>query len=276
MSYEIYLKIMNTLDHLTPEEIMQGLKTKTIGSTVVVYEQTASTMDMARKLARMGAKNGTVVFAEEQTQGKGRSGHSWSCPPYTGLLCTIVLKHTIQPDHLCLLTGTTAVSLTETIHDTLHLPAGIKWPNDILIHGKKVGGILVELEKPLKKQPYFFIGIGINVNTPENELPKQTRIPATSLAIENKGTVDRTMFAKALLQDIDKWYSTLKDEHFRYITERWKELCVTIGETLTIADAGQEYTGRVIDLSNNGGLMVKLNSGQIKIFRGEHAIIKYA
>ncbi len=137
MSYEIYLKIMNTLDHFTPEEITQGLKTKTIGSTVVVYEQTTSTMDMARKLARMGAKNGTVVFAEEQTQGRGRSGHPWSCPPYTGLLCTIVLKHTIQPDHLCLLTGTTAVSLTETIHDTLHLPAGIKWPNDILFMGKR-------------------------------------------------------------------------------------------------------------------------------------------
>ncbi len=275
MGYDIYLKTMNTLDHLTPEEIMQGLKTKTIGSAVVVYKRIASTMDMARKLARMGAKNGTVVFAEEQTQGKGRSGHSWSCPPYTGLLCTIVLKHTIQPDHLCLLTGTTAVSVTETIYDTLHLPAEIKWPNDILINGKKVGGILVELEKSLKKQFYFFIGIGINVNTPKNELPKQTRIPATSLAIENNGLVDRTMFAKALLQDIDKWYSILKDEHFRYITERWKELCITVGETLTITDGGQEYTGVVIDISNNGGLMVRLDNGLIKIFRGEHATIKY-
>ena len=262
-------------DRLIPEEIIKGLKTKVVGSTVFVYEQTTSTMDIAEELARKGFKNGTVIFAEEQTGGRGRSSHLWSCPKYKGLLFTIMLKHTMPPDHVCLLTGTIAVSITETIRETLCLPAEIKWPNDILIGGKKVGGVLVELKKGHGRQPIFLIGIGLNVNIVEEELPKETRLPATSLAIENKGPVDRVMLAKALIQDIDKWYSILRDEHFGYITERWKELCITIGEKLTIADCGKEYTGKVIDISNNGGLMLKLDNGQIKIFRGEHATIKY-
>ncbi len=259
---------------LTPEKIMNGLKTKIIGSTVITYEQTTSTMDIAKRLISGNFKNGTVIFSEEQTQGKGRSGHSWFCPRYKGLLFTLLLKHTMQPDYLCLLTGTIAVSITETIRETLQLPAEIKWPNDVLINGKKVGGVLVELEKRSKKQSVFLVGIGINVNVTEKELPKQTHLPATSLAIEKKTDIDRVQIARALLQDIDKWYLILKDEHFGYITERWKEFCTTIGKKLTITGCGREYTGKVIDISHNGGLMLKLEDGEIKIFRGEHTTIK--
>lgn len=262
-------------DRLIPEEIASGLRTKIVGSAVVIYERTASTMDIAKRIVHTDFKNGTVIFAEEQTRGRGRSGHSWSCPRYKGLLFTLLLKHNMPPAHLCLLIGTMAISITETIRETLQLPAEIKWPNDILVGGKKVGGVLVELEKGFKKQSVFLIGVGINVNVTEKELPKQIRLPATSLAIENKGFINRALFAKALLQDIDKWHSILRDEHFRYITERWKELCVTIGERLTITDCDTEYTGKVINISNNGGLMLKLDNGQIKIFRGEHATIKY-
>ena len=156
--------ILNSHNRLIAEEITRELKTKIIGSNVIILERTTSTMDTAKKFAHTGFKNGVVIFAEEQTKGKGRSGHTWSCPKYKGLLFTLLLKHNMQPDHLCLLTGTMAVSITETIRETLQLPAEIKWPNDILIGGKKVGGVLVDLEKGLKKQSVFLIGIGINVN----------------------------------------------------------------------------------------------------------------
>lgn len=267
-------KLTNEVDRLTPEKITSGLKTKIVGSTILTYEQTTSTMDIAKKLVSRNFKNGTVIFTEEQTQGRGRSGHSWFCPRYKGLLFTLLLNHTMQPDYLCLLTGTMAVSITETIRETLQLPAEIKWPNDVLINGKKVGGVLVEMEKRSQKQPVFLIGIGINVNVAEKELPKQTHLPATSLALEKKVHIDRIQVAKALLQDIDKWYSILKDEHFRYIAERWKEYCITIGKKLTIAGSGKEYTGKVIGISHNGGLMLKLENDEIKIFRGEHTTIK--
>src|SRR3989338_84418 len=135
---------MDVSDRIISEEIMKGLKTKVIGNNVLVCGTTTSTMDIAKKLARKDFKNGTVIFAEEQTGGRGRSGHSWFCPRYKGLLFTIMLKYNIEHNHMCLLTGAAAVSITETIRETLQLPVVIKWPNDILIDGKKVGGILVE------------------------------------------------------------------------------------------------------------------------------------
>src|SRR3989338_2489463 len=254
--------ILNSHNRLIAEEITRELKTKIIGSNVIILERTTSTMDTAKKLAHTGFKNGAVIFAEEQTGGRGRSGHSWSCPKYKGLLFTLLLKHNIKSDHICLLTGTMAVSITETIRETLQLPAVIKWPNDILIDGKKVGGVLVELAKGLGKQPIVLVGIGLNVNIPEDDLPEQSRLPATTLAIEKKVPINRILLAKALLQDIDKWFLILKDEHFRYITERWGEFCITIGEKLTITDCGREYIGNVIDISNNGGLMLKLENGE--------------
>src|SRR3972149_10079147 len=201
-------------DRLVPDEITRGLITKIVGSTVLTYEQTTSTMDIAKKLARTNFKNGTVIFAEEQTGGRGRSGHSWSCPKYKGLLFTLLLKHNIKSDHICLLTGTMAVSITETIRETLQLPAVIKWPNDILIDGKKVGGILVEVEKVSRKQPVFLIGVGLNVNVFEKELPNQTSMLSTSLAIEKGELINRTFLAMALLQGFDRWYSILSDVHF--------------------------------------------------------------
>lgn len=137
-----------------------------------------------------------------------------------------------------------------------------------------MGGVLVTMEKNHKKQPIFLIGIGININTTETELPKKTSILPTSIAIEKKEYVNRISFARTLLQYIDKWYLILRDEHFKYITEKWKEYCVTVGKDLIITDNGKEYSGKVIGISYNGGLMLKLQNGGTKIFRGEHATIK--
>lgn len=261
-------------DRLIPEEILSGLKTKVVGSEVRLCEETTSTMDVAKTLAGKEFKNGMVVFAELQTHGKGRSVKAWHCPKYKGLLFTLLLKHKIPSDQLCLLVGAVSVAITEAIRETLLLPAEIKWPNDVLIAGKKVGGVLVDIEKISKTETVFLIGVGINVNLSEEELPQQVRLPATSLSIEKNEPVNRTALAKALLQYIDKWYLILMDSHYRYITECWKEFCVTIGETVTISDGSKEYVGKVIDISHNGGLMLKLESGEIKIIRGEHATIK--
>ncbi|MBI5309375.1 MAG: biotin--[acetyl-CoA-carboxylase] ligase [Planctomycetes bacterium] len=261
-------------DRLIPDEIMSGLKTKVVGSEVRSYEQATSTMDVAKTLTGKDFKNGLVVFTELQTRGRGRSIKAWHCPKYKGLLFTLLLKHKMPADQLCLLIGAVSVAITEAIRETLLLPAEIKWPNDVLIAGKKVGGVLVEIEKISKTETVFLIGVGINVNLSEEELPQQVRLPATSLSIEKKEPINRTMLARTLLQYIDKWYLILRDSHFRYITECWKEFCVTVGEKVTIADGSKEYVGKVIDISHNGGLMLRLESGEIKIVRGEHATIK--
>ncbi|MCF6148252.1 MAG: biotin--[acetyl-CoA-carboxylase] ligase [Candidatus Kuenenia sp.] len=263
-----------TPDLLRPEEIKKNLKTKIVGSEILYYEKTTSTMDVARALIQTNFKNGTTIFTEEQSNGRGRSNHVWVCPKYKGLLLTILLKHTIKPDSLCLLIGTIAVAITEMVRESCQLQAEIKWPNDILISGKKLGGILVTIEKNHNRQPVFLIGIGININNSEREFPNNLHIPPTSIAIEKKEYIDRILFARTLLQYLDKWYLILRDEHFKYIIGKWKEYCITIGKELIIADYGKEYSGRVIGISYNGGLMLKLNNGSTKIFRGEHATIK--
>ena len=166
---------------------MSGLKTKVVGSEVRSYEQTTSTMDVAKTLTGKDFKNGMVVFTELQTRGRGRSVKAWHCPKYKGLLFTILLKHKMPSDQLCLLVGAVSVAITEAIRETLLLPAEIKWPNDVLVAGKKVGGVLVEIEKISKTETVFLIGVGINVNLSEEELPQQVRLPATSLSIEKMG-----------------------------------------------------------------------------------------
>jgi len=267
-------KIIKTPSPLIPEHIAYELKTKTIGSKILHYEQTTSTMDSARELVRKKITNGTGIFADLQTQGRGRSNNLWYCPAYKGLLFTILLKHTMNPDNLCLLTGTMAVSITEMIREILQLRAEIKWPNDLYINGKKMGGILVTIEKGYNKQLIFLIGIGINVNITEDELPCNTHQPITSLAIEKGKCLNRISFAKSALQYIDKWYLILKDEHFNYITKKWKEYCMTIGTNLTVTDYGQEYTGKAVNISYNGGRILRLQDGRTKSFRGEHISIK--
>src|SRR3989338_5367919 len=133
--------ILNSHNRLIAEEITRELKTKIVGSNVITLERTTSTMDTAKKLAHTSFKNGTVIFAEEQTKGRGRSDHSWSCPKYKGLLFTLLVKHNMQPDHLCLLTGTMAVSITETIRETLQLPAEFKWHrNKCQSHRRRLSG----------------------------------------------------------------------------------------------------------------------------------------
>lgn len=267
-------KLKSVPDRLIPDEIMRGLKTQIVGRDIITYERVTSTMDIARQMAEKGAREGLVIFSEEQTGGRGRSGHLWVCPKCKGLLATIVLKPRISAEHIFSITGMAAVAVAETIQDSLSLKAGIKWPNDVLINGKKVGGAIVEVIKSHKQSYTLSIGIGINVNQKPSELPKLPKIPATSLYIEKKNSINRIDFARNLLESIDKWYVTLKDAHYGQIFKRWKELCTTIGQTLTVVEGDKLYHGKVIDISSSGGIILHSDNGDEKTFMGEHISLK--
>lgn len=267
-------KLSSVPDRLIPDEIRWGLRCKIVGRDILTYERVTSTMDIARKMVEGGAREGLVIFSEEQTGGRGRSGHAWVCPKFMGLLATIVVKPKINAEHIFLITGMAAVAVAETIQDMLSLKAGIKWPNDVLINGKKVAGVVVEVIKSHKQRYIFSLGIGINVNQEPHELPKLTKIPATSLSIEKKSSINRIDFARNLLESIDKWYVTLKDAHYSLIFERWRELCTTIGQKLTVAEGDKLYHGKVIDISPGGGIILHFDDGQKKTFMGEHISLK--
>ncbi|HHT9121187.1 MAG TPA: biotin--[acetyl-CoA-carboxylase] ligase, partial [Candidatus Hypogeohydataceae bacterium YC41] len=261
-------------DRLLPDEIQRGLQTSIIGREILTYEEVDSTMDVTKAMAEKGAREGTCVFAEFQRSGRGRANRRWLCPKFKGLLLSVILRPKIPYKRVCFLSGTVAVAVAEAIRDELSLEALIKWPNDILINNKKVCGILVEAETPKGKEPYFFIGIGLNVNLSNKEIPKEVMCPATSLLIESGHLVDRISMARAILKQLDNWYNRLKGNDYKGIKERWVRLSPIIGHRALVEGEGIEYTGRIIDLSTKGGVIMELDSGGRKTFRWEYITIK--
>ncbi len=261
-------------DRLIPDEIQRGLEASIIGRDILTYDEVDSTMDVAKTIAERGAREGTCIFAEFQRKGRGRAGRQWLCPKYKGILMTTILKPKIPYEKICFLSGMVAVAVTQTIKNVLRLEATIKWPNDILVNEKKVCGILVEMETVKGKEAHFLAGIGLNVNIPSEELPKDVVYPSTSLLIELGHQADRISLARALLRNLDDLYVHLKHSNYEYIRKRWVQLSPIIGHRAIVEEGGSEYTGKITDLTTNGGIAMELDSGTKRVFRWEHLTIK--
>ncbi len=259
---------------LFADKIKDNLRTDIIGRKIITLERTASTMDIAKKMLKDGAIEGTTIFVEEQTQGRGRSGREWFCKKGKGLLLTVILRPEIQPEKSYLLMVVTTVAIVKTIRDMFKLPVEIDWPNDLVINGKKLGGIIVETQDHIEKPKDYIVGIGINVNLKKHELPEHIGQPATSLTIEKETFIDRTNFARALLQNLDSWYLILKDERYEHIVEKWQEFCVNIGRRVNVRNDKKEFAGVFLGISNNGELILLLDNGHKKKFKVEHTIME--
>lgn len=283
-------------DFLHPDKVKKDLQTKTIGREIIVLESTSSTMDAAKQLLKNTKKtngikhqnlhvpkrpnnisnnnfiDGTTIFAEEQTKGRGRSGRVWICPKSKGLLLTIILRQAIPKEKSFLLTGFTSVAIVETIRDMYGLPAEIDWPNDIVINNKKLGGIIIETQSGVGGPLNYLIGIGINVNLNKHELHGNVDQQATSLAIEKEKFINRDKLACVLLQNLDSWYVVLK-ERYEFIIEKWQEYCMNIGRKITIRKNNKDYSGILTSISNSGELTLMLDHGHKKSFEIEQAIV---
>jgi BirA family biotin operon repressor/biotin-[acetyl-CoA-carboxylase] ligase len=260
---------------LFADKIKDNLRTDIIGREIITLERTASAMDVAKKMLKEGAIEGTTIFVEEQTQGRGRTGKEWFCKSGKGLLLTVVLRPAIQPENSYILMVFTAVAIVQTIRDMFKLPVEIDWPNDLVINKKKLGGIIVETQDHTEQSKNYIVGIGINVNLKKHELPEQIDQPATSLTIEKEAFIDRTNFAKALLQNLDSWYLILEDERYEHIIEKWQEFCVNIGRRVNVRNTKKEFAGIFLGISNNGELILQLDNGRKKKFKVEHTIMNH-
>ncbi len=259
---------------LFADKIKDNLRTNIIGREIITLERTASAMDIAKEMLKEGVTEGTTIFVEKQTQGRGRTGREWFCKKGKGLLLTVVLRPVIQPKKSYLLMVFTAVAIVKTIRDMFNLPVEIDWPNDLVINKKKLGGIIVETQNHTGKSRDYIVGIGINVNLKKYELPKHIDQPATSLTIEKETFIDRTNFARALLQNLDSWYLILKDERYEHIVEKWQEFCVNIGRRVNVRNAKKEFAGIFLGISNSGELILLLDNGRKKKFKVEHTIME--
>src|SRR5450756_69336 len=189
-------RLVSSPDALHADDLLARLgKTKIIGRDIRVFEQTTSTNDVIEKLARDGVKEGVVVFAESQTKGRGRLGRKWMSPARRGLWFSILLRPDLRPQDATRLTVASATALRRAIESQTGLKAEIKWPNDILIHGKKVAGILTELSAELDQVKYVILGIGVDVNLSLGDFPAELRKLATSLKVELGKPVSRPELA---------------------------------------------------------------------------------
>jgi len=250
-------RLIGTPDKLIPEELSYKLDTKAIGRKIYSYESTDSTNDVAHRLARSGSPEGTAVFSESQSKGRGRMGRHWVSPKGKGIYFSFILRPDVPPAEAPKITLMSAVGVAIAIRNITHLGALIKWPNDILVNDRKVVGILTEMSAEVNTVSYIVLGIGINVNTSRSDLPKE----ATSLKSEAGAELSRVDLAREVLRELDRQYRVFNEKGFEKIIDEWKGLSHTLGEEVKITCHGRKIEGTAVDLDMSGTLVVRLDNG---------------
>jgi BirA family transcriptional regulator, biotin operon repressor / biotin---[acetyl-CoA-carboxylase] ligase len=261
-------------DTLDIAVIQSLLKTRGFGHTVHLLPHTASTNDVAKLLAQQGAPEGTVVLAEQQTQGRGRQGRSFASPAYVGVYLSLLTRPRLDLACLPQLTLVAAVAVAEAIVELSALPLTLKWPNDIEIAGKKVAGILTEALLQADAHPVVIIGIGINVNTSCEQFPPELRHRATSLALAAGHPWSRQHLIALLLTHLERLYDVLHQEGIDSLLQRWLYYGRIVGRLVRFMQPDGVATGRVLGLDADGALLVQRAEGASqRIVSGEVTFI---
>lgn len=255
-------------DQLLPEELLAGLASRRLRGPIHHLEITASTNDLAKALGAGGAPEGTVVLAEAQSAGRGRHGRQWLSPSGVGLYVSVLLRPPLPPENLPPLTLTAAVAVVRALVRTTGVAPGIKWPNDLMLSGKKFGGILTEWETHPEQGPYLVVGLGINVNT--RDFPPELEGLATSLARELGRPIPRGPLLQAWLKEFDGLYDTALRQGFPEILEEWKRHSVTLGNRVTVRQGERQLKGLALEISPTGALLLETAPGQrVWVISGE-------
>ena len=233
-----------------------------LGSAFHYFTEIASTNTRARELAAVGAPEGEIVIAESQTDGRGRLGRRWESPAFSNLYLSIILRPELPPRAAPQITLTAAVALVETLAEFLLRPPAIKWPNDILVDGKKLAGILTEAACDAARVEYVVLGIGLNVNYRVGTMPDELRPRATSLADLSGEEVDRESVLVRLIQDLDRCYGELEEYGFEALRSRWEAHFGLRGRLVRVALGDQTLTGRALGIDRQGALLVQDEHGQ--------------
>jgi BirA family biotin operon repressor/biotin-[acetyl-CoA-carboxylase] ligase len=262
-------RLLRSPDRLTPSEILPILKTKWMGRTIHYFDTIDSTNSRAYALALQGAKEGEIVVAESQEKGKGRLGRDWFSPRFLNLYLSVILRPSIPPHQASLITLMAAVATADAIERFSGPKPFIKWPNDILVKGRKMAGLLNEIHSEVDRIHFVILGIGINLNVHGEMFPKEIRSTATSLKIETGQIVSRKLFLQVLLEELERWYSLFLKEGGHAILKAWKDRAQIIGRRVKVTSFGEILTGRAVDLDSNGALILKTDKGQRRIIAGD-------
>lgn len=268
-SPHIGYRLNSTPDVLHADDLRSRLPgVKIIGRDIRVFQETTSTNDVIERLARDGVREGAVVFAESQSKGRGRLGRKWVSPPRKGLWFSILLRPDLHPQSATQVTVSAATAVARAISAQTQLRTDIKWPNDILIGGRKVAGILTELSAELDHIKYLVLGIGIDVNLAVSDLPPEVRKVATSLKIETGSAINRALLAASVLRELDTEYRQVCAGEFESVSTEWQQRCTTLGNAVTIRVGDRLIHGRAESLDDDGALLVRTEHGRIERITG--------
>lgn len=269
-------KLKKIPDILIPSEIKWKLRTKVMGKGIISYKTVESTNDIAYELAEKGINEGTVIMAEEQSKGKGRHGRQWVSPSKGGIYMSCIMRPEISPNEIPRITLLAAIAAAEAIREATSLEVLIKWPNDIIIDGRKLCGILTEMKAQQDSVDFVVVGMGINVNTPVSQLPKG----ASSLKEELRRRGERNMLsrvelAKKILEKLEEYYNLMKSEGFEPIIDIWKGLSAMLGSRVKVILPNRSFEGTAHDITPDGALIVRLETGVMeRISSGDVVMVR--
>lgn len=266
-------KLEETPDILEPFEVSRGLNSKYIGHNIHFYQEVESTNNTAKKFVDDDSPEGTVVIAEHQTAGRSRKNVDWASPE-GGIYMTMILRPDVTLLEASKLTIVTGVAIAKTLNDEFDINVGIKWPNDLLIGNKKICGILTEAVTQKDKLEAVLVGVGVDVNINEEDIPNRIKNIATSVKKETNVEFNRAAIIRVFFRIFEDLYEKFKEGNFKEIVSEWRRLSSTTGNRVKVYTGGKALIADAVGITNNGALIVEKDDGKLeKITSGECIII---
>ena len=255
-------RLLDSPDILMAEELHVGLDTERIGRRILCRETVDSTNHWAYSLGEQRGEDGTVVIADRQDAGKGRMGRRWESPSGVNLYLSVLLRPSILPWDAPQLTFLSAVAVCRAITEVSGLGARVKWPNDILLNGRKVAGLLNEMSSETDRIRFVVLGIGVNLNMRAEQFPADLRYPATSVLLETGQVVPRTDFVRMLLRHLDQLYLTYLEHGSGPVMAAWAGLSDLVGRLVEVDCQSKIVTGRVVGFGDDGAMLLECADGR--------------
>ncbi len=267
-------KLVSEPDTIDSKALEIELKDKSFIKEIVHYNTVDSTNSQGKLMAAQGAIEGTIVISEEQTGGKGRLGREWISPKGTGIWMSIILKPNIEPQEATIITQITAAAVASAIIKLTGIKAGIKWPNDIIVDGKKVCGILTEMSGELNSINYVVVGIGVNVNMNQEDFPEELKEVAISLKESFGEDLSRKELVIKILSEFEELYlDFINTNNAQKSISICRELSVTLGKQVKIVQRGKTILAEALDITEDGELLIKSSDENIqKVVSGEVSV----
>ena len=251
------------------EELRACFLTRIIGRRIEYYEELESTNTEALRLALENAPEGTVVIADAQSEGRGRLDRIWESPPSLNLYLSVVLRPDIPAAASSLIPLMVGVAVADVISKYGPGPVRLKWPNDVLIDGKKICGILTEMRTKADRVHFIIVGIGVNINMRKLDFPRGIRETATSLRILTECELDRIDVAVRLFESLERWYRIFLSGGEAAIREKWLQYADIIGKRIEVVFKSETQRGTVVGLDEHGALLLEGETGVQQVLAGD-------